>query len=185
MVGSWLAAGAVAFLQAHDSQVSGQIRDACQAAIAGATVSLTRMESGDHREVTRKAITHFCSASPALTNWPSALADDCRTFLLMPGVSATGAVACLLKSRAACDLRSKVKKALLDGVQASPPNSRLLETRCCYCSRTIFSSAPSEKFCETAKDMAIHRTLFLSNLGSSMQEMKTVVPALPTLIIHF
>ncbi len=38
-------------LQAQTSQVSGQIRDTSQAAIAAATVSLTRIETGDHRAV--------------------------------------------------------------------------------------------------------------------------------------
>lgn len=40
----------VATLQAQDSEVSGQIRDTSQAAIAGAKVTLTRLETGDHRE---------------------------------------------------------------------------------------------------------------------------------------
>jgi Carboxypeptidase regulatory-like domain/TonB dependent receptor len=39
-------------LQAQDSQVSGQIRDASQAAVAGAKVALTHVENGDRREVT-------------------------------------------------------------------------------------------------------------------------------------
>lgn len=38
-------------LQAQTSQVSGQVRDESQAAIAGAKVSLTRTETGDHREI--------------------------------------------------------------------------------------------------------------------------------------
>ncbi len=41
----------VSSLQAQTSQVSGQIRDGSQAAIAGARVSLTRIETGDHREI--------------------------------------------------------------------------------------------------------------------------------------
>ncbi len=49
LVGLLVLSGA-AFLQAQDSQVSGQIRDASQAAIAGAKVTLTRVETGDHRE---------------------------------------------------------------------------------------------------------------------------------------
>jgi outer membrane receptor protein involved in Fe transport len=48
----WMAAAAATTLQAQDSQVSGQIRDASQAAVAGAKVTLTRTETGDHREVT-------------------------------------------------------------------------------------------------------------------------------------
>jgi Carboxypeptidase regulatory-like domain/TonB dependent receptor len=48
----WVAAIAATTLQAQDSQVSGQIRDASQAAIADAKVRLTRVETGDHREVT-------------------------------------------------------------------------------------------------------------------------------------
>jgi hypothetical protein len=43
---------ALTTLQAQTSQVSGQIRDTSQAAIAGAKVTLTRVETGDHREVT-------------------------------------------------------------------------------------------------------------------------------------
>ncbi len=35
---------------AQDSQVSGQIRDASKAAVSGAQVTLTRTETGDHRE---------------------------------------------------------------------------------------------------------------------------------------
>ena len=38
-------------LQAQTSQVSGQVRDTSQAAIPGAKVSLTRTETGDHREI--------------------------------------------------------------------------------------------------------------------------------------
>jgi outer membrane receptor protein involved in Fe transport len=38
-------------VQAQDSQVSGQIRDASKAAVSGANVTLTRNETGDHREV--------------------------------------------------------------------------------------------------------------------------------------
>ncbi len=41
---------AVSTLQAQDSQVSGQVRDSSKAAIAGAKVTLTRVETGDHRE---------------------------------------------------------------------------------------------------------------------------------------
>jgi hypothetical protein len=37
-------------LHAQNSQVSGQIRDTTQAAIGGAKVTLTRLETGDHRE---------------------------------------------------------------------------------------------------------------------------------------
>lgn len=47
-----MAAAAVTTLQAQDSQVSGQIRDTSQAVVAGAQVTLTRVETGDHREVT-------------------------------------------------------------------------------------------------------------------------------------
>lgn len=48
----WVIAGAgVSFLHAQNSQVSGQIRDISQAAVPGANVSLTRLESGDHREI--------------------------------------------------------------------------------------------------------------------------------------
>jgi hypothetical protein len=43
---------AVTTLQAQDSQVSGEIRDVSQAAVAGAKIALTRVETGDHREVT-------------------------------------------------------------------------------------------------------------------------------------
>jgi hypothetical protein len=38
-------------VEAQESQVSGQIHDASKAAIAGAQVTLTRTETGDHREV--------------------------------------------------------------------------------------------------------------------------------------
>ncbi|MGA2344560.1 MAG: carboxypeptidase-like regulatory domain-containing protein [Candidatus Sulfotelmatobacter sp.] len=48
----WVVAAASITLKAQDSQVSGQIRDASQAAVAGAQVTLTRVETGDHREVT-------------------------------------------------------------------------------------------------------------------------------------
>jgi len=41
---------AVDALQAQDSQVSGQIRDSSKAAVAGAKVTLTRLDTGDHRE---------------------------------------------------------------------------------------------------------------------------------------
>src|SRR5450631_2125807 len=37
-------------LQAQNSKVSGQIRDTTNAAVAGAKVTLTRIETGDHRE---------------------------------------------------------------------------------------------------------------------------------------
>lgn len=47
-----LASGAVTLLCAQDSQVSGQIRDVSEAAIGGAKVALTRVETGDHREIT-------------------------------------------------------------------------------------------------------------------------------------
>jgi len=46
--------GAVAMttaVQAQDSQVSGQIRDASNAVVESAKVTLTRVETGDHREV--------------------------------------------------------------------------------------------------------------------------------------
>ena len=50
---TWLIAlGADATLHAQNSQVSGQIRDTTQAAIAGAKVTLTRLETGDHRDAT-------------------------------------------------------------------------------------------------------------------------------------
>jgi hypothetical protein len=39
-------------LQAQNSQVSGKIRDTTQAAISGAKISLTRLETGDHRTST-------------------------------------------------------------------------------------------------------------------------------------
>src|SRR5271166_2739463 len=45
-----LTASRAAVLHAQNSQVSGQVRDTSEAAIAGATVSLTRTETGDHRE---------------------------------------------------------------------------------------------------------------------------------------
>lgn len=48
----WVTATAVTSVQAQDSQVSGQIRDASQAAVAGAKITLTRVETGDHREAT-------------------------------------------------------------------------------------------------------------------------------------
>jgi hypothetical protein len=48
----WVAAAAVTSVQAQDSQVSGQIRDASQAAVTGAKITLTRVETGDHREAT-------------------------------------------------------------------------------------------------------------------------------------
>src|SRR5208282_3381521 len=41
---------AVSALQAQDSQVSGQVRDSSKAAVPGAKVTLTRVETGDHRE---------------------------------------------------------------------------------------------------------------------------------------
>ncbi len=41
----------VAVMHGQDSQVSGQIRDTTQAAIPAAKVTLTRTESGDHREL--------------------------------------------------------------------------------------------------------------------------------------
>lgn len=47
-----VAVSAVTTLQAQDSQVSGEIRDVSQAAVAGAKIALTRVETGDHREVT-------------------------------------------------------------------------------------------------------------------------------------
>jgi hypothetical protein len=47
-----LAASAASVLWAQDSQVSGQIRDGSQAAIGGAKITLTRVETGDRREVT-------------------------------------------------------------------------------------------------------------------------------------
>ncbi len=47
-----LVLGSEIFLYAQDSQVSGQIRDASQAAVPGAKVTLTRVETGDHREGT-------------------------------------------------------------------------------------------------------------------------------------
>ena len=46
-------------LQAQDSQVSGEIRDASQAAVAGAQLTLTRVETGDHREVTSGIEGHY------------------------------------------------------------------------------------------------------------------------------
>jgi hypothetical protein len=46
-----LLAGAGA-LHAQETQITGQVRDSSQAAIAGAKVSLTRTETGDHREAT-------------------------------------------------------------------------------------------------------------------------------------
>jgi outer membrane receptor protein involved in Fe transport len=39
------------FASAQNSQVSGQIRDTTQAAVPGAKVTLTRAETGDHREI--------------------------------------------------------------------------------------------------------------------------------------
>src|SRR5271166_2344902 len=45
-----LVAAGVGTLHAQDSQVSGQIRDSSKAAIADAKVTLTRVETGDHRE---------------------------------------------------------------------------------------------------------------------------------------
>src|SRR6202522_4583782 len=50
---------AVSTLQAQDSQVSGQIHDTSQAAVAGAKVILTRVETGDHREETAGAEGYF------------------------------------------------------------------------------------------------------------------------------
>lgn len=47
-----LVLGGGALIQAQDSQVSGQIRDATQAAVAGAKVMLTRVDTGDRREAT-------------------------------------------------------------------------------------------------------------------------------------
>src|SRR4051794_12672263 len=41
----------VTALHAQNSQVSGQIRDTTNAAVADASVTLTRVETGDHREV--------------------------------------------------------------------------------------------------------------------------------------
>src|SRR5215831_4679998 len=46
-----MAFAGVLSLQAQTSQVSGQIHDPSQAAIAGARISLTRTETGDHREI--------------------------------------------------------------------------------------------------------------------------------------
>ncbi len=43
---------AAAALHAQETQITGQVRDASQAAIEGAKVSLTRTETGDHREAT-------------------------------------------------------------------------------------------------------------------------------------
>jgi hypothetical protein len=37
---------------AQETQISGQVRDSGQAAIAGAKITLTRVETGDHREAT-------------------------------------------------------------------------------------------------------------------------------------
>lgn len=48
----WVSAAAMTLLQAQNSQVSGQIRDESQAAISGAKITLTRVETGDHREIT-------------------------------------------------------------------------------------------------------------------------------------
>jgi Carboxypeptidase regulatory-like domain len=48
----WVTAAAVTTLQAQNSQVSGQIRDTSQAAVSGVKVTLTRVETGDHREAT-------------------------------------------------------------------------------------------------------------------------------------
>lgn len=48
----WVGATASIILQAQDSQVSGQIRDSSQAGVAGAQVTLTRVETGDHRDGT-------------------------------------------------------------------------------------------------------------------------------------
>src|ERR1700691_6645505 len=41
-----------AFLRAQDTQITGQVHASSQAAIAGAKVTLTRVETGDHRQVT-------------------------------------------------------------------------------------------------------------------------------------
>src|SRR5256885_67965 len=38
-------------LQAQNSQVSGQIRDTTNAAVSDATLTLTRIETGDHRDL--------------------------------------------------------------------------------------------------------------------------------------
>jgi outer membrane receptor protein involved in Fe transport len=46
----WIAAVAGVSLHAQNTEVSGQIVDSSQAAIAGAKITLTRLESGDHRE---------------------------------------------------------------------------------------------------------------------------------------
>jgi Carboxypeptidase regulatory-like domain/TonB dependent receptor len=40
------------FLHAQETQITGQVRDSSQAAITGAQVTLTRVETGDHRQVT-------------------------------------------------------------------------------------------------------------------------------------
>jgi hypothetical protein len=52
LVAGLLILGGEVLVQAQDSQVSGQIRDASQAAVPGAKVMLTRVETGDHREGT-------------------------------------------------------------------------------------------------------------------------------------
>jgi hypothetical protein len=45
-----IAMAAVSALHAQDSQVSGQVRDGSKAAVSGAKVTLTRVETRDHRE---------------------------------------------------------------------------------------------------------------------------------------
>jgi Carboxypeptidase regulatory-like domain/TonB dependent receptor len=47
-----LSAAGAGFAHAQNSQVSGQIRDTTQAAVPGATVTLRRADTGDHREIT-------------------------------------------------------------------------------------------------------------------------------------
>jgi hypothetical protein len=44
-----------AALHAQETQITGQVRDSSQASVAGARVTLTRAETGDHREITSGA----------------------------------------------------------------------------------------------------------------------------------
>jgi hypothetical protein len=54
----WLASAA--FLHAQETQITGQVRDSSQVAIAGAKVTLTRVETGDHHEVMSAEAGYHC-----------------------------------------------------------------------------------------------------------------------------
>jgi type 1 fimbria pilin len=57
-------------LHAQDSQVSGQILDTSNSVVSEANVTLTRVETGEHREVasSTEGYYSFPSYFPAITN---------------------------------------------------------------------------------------------------------------------